>query len=103
MRYIMSVRIPIDRGNELLKDPQFGQKMNDLVTSVKAEAVYFTTVNGQRGGYIIVNMDDASQLPAIAEPFFLYLHADIDVHPVMLLSDLQKAGPGIGAAAQKWG
>jgi hypothetical protein len=28
----------------------------------------FTGVEGARGGYLIVNMDDASQLPTMAEP-----------------------------------
>lgn len=103
MRYILKVRIPSDRGNELLRDPLFGQKMNDLLTSVKAETAYFTAIDGQRGGYVVVNMDDASQIPAIAEPFFLWLHADVEFLPVMLLADLQKAGPAIGAIVQKWG
>ena len=70
MRYIMKLRMPIDRGNEALSDPQFGHKMNDLLTEIKAEAAYFTTMNGERGAYIVVNMNDASEIPAVAEPFF---------------------------------
>jgi hypothetical protein len=103
MRYIMKLRMPIDRGNEALSDPQFGHKMNDLLTEIKAEAAYFTTMNGERGGYIVVNMNDASEIPAIAEPFFLWLNADIDFVPVMKPEDLGKAGPAIGAAVKKWG
>ena len=103
MRYIMKIRIPMERGNEALRDPQFGQKMTDLLAEIKAEAAYFTTINGQRGAYVIVNMNDASEIPAIAEPFFLWLNADIDWFPVMKPEDLAKAGPSIGAAVQKWG
>ena len=103
MRFIFEVKIDRDRGNELLRDPQFGAKMNQLLADVKAEAAYFSTVDGQRGGYIVLNMDDASEIPAKAEPFFLWLHADIRVIPVMKPEDLQKAGPFIGAAVQKWG
>jgi hypothetical protein len=103
MRYIMQVRIPIERGNELLKDPKFGEKMSQLLTQVKAEQAYFTTVGAQRGGFVVLNMDDASQIPLLAEPFFLWLEADIEFLPVMTLEDLQKAGPGIGAVVQKWG
>ena len=47
MKYIMRVRMPIDKGNEALRDPQFGQKMNALLAEIKAEAAYFTTVCGQ--------------------------------------------------------
>lgn len=95
--------MPIEKGNEALMDPQFGKKMNDLLAEIKAEAAYFTTVCGQRGGYIIVNLNDASELPAVAEPFFLWLNADIDWYPVMKPEDLAKAGPAIGAANAKWG
>jgi hypothetical protein len=103
MRFMLEVRIDSERGNELLRDPQFGQKMNQLLAEVKAEAAYFGTVDGQRGGYIVLNMDDASEIPAKAEPFFLWLHADIRAFPVMKPEDLQKAGPAIGAVVQKWG
>jgi len=103
MKYIMKVRMSIERGNAALSDPQFGHKMNDLLTEIKAEAAYFSTINGQRGAYIIVNINDASEIPAIAEPFFLWLNADIEFFPVMRPEDLAKAGPSIGAAVQKYG
>lgn len=103
MRYIMKVRIAQERGNEVLRDPQFGHKMNDLLSEIKAEAAYFTTIDGQRGAYIVVNMSDASEIPALAEPFFLWLDADIDWIPVMKPEELGKAGPAIGAVVKKWG
>ena len=104
MKYIMKVRFPSGKdGNDVLSDPQFGKKMHDLLTEVKAEAAYFTTICGSRGAYVIVNMDDASQIPAIAEPFFIWLKADIDFLPVMTPEDLGKAGPAIEAAFKKWG
>jgi len=103
MKYIMKVRMSLEKGNEALRDPQFGHKMSDLLAEIKAEAAYFTTLNGQRGAYIVVNLNDASEIPAIAEPFFLWLDADIDWIPVMRPEDLAKAGPAIGAAVKKWG
>ena len=98
----MKVRFPVGKGNEEISDPQFGKKMSDLLGEVKAEAAYFTTIGGQRGAYIVVNMSDASEMPAIAEPFFIWLNADVDWFPVMKPEDLAKAGPAIGAAAAKW-
>jgi len=58
MRFMIEVRIPSDIGNELLRDSQFWQKMQQLLADLKAEAAYFSTINGQRGGYIVVNMSD---------------------------------------------
>jgi hypothetical protein len=104
MKYIMKVRMASgDEGNKMLKDPLFGKKMQDLLTEIKAEAAYFSTICGNRGGYIVVNLDDASQMPAIAEPFFLWLNAEIDFVPVMTPQDLGKAEPAIAAAVKKWG
>ena len=104
MKYIMKVKFASGEiGNKVLGDPLFGKKMQDLLSEVKAEASYFTTICGDRGGYIIVNIDDASQIPAIAEPFFIWLNAEINFYPVMTPQDLSKAGPAIEAAFKKWG
>ena len=70
---------------------------------LKPEAAYFTDVDGARGGYFIVNMDDASELPAKAEPLFFGLGATIQVHLVMTPEDLGKAAPAIEQAAKKYG
>jgi hypothetical protein len=104
MKFIMKMKMAAgEDGNDLLKDPLFGKKMHDLLTEVKAEAAYFTTFCGSRGAYIVVNMDDASQMPALAEPFFLALKAEIDWYPVMTPDDLAKATPAINAVIKKWG
>src|SRR5687768_18322471 len=102
MRYLMKLHIPNEPGNKAVGDPGFGAKMQQTLKDVGAEAAYFTTVEGQRGGYIIVNIDDESQIPAIAEPFFFWLKANIELLPVMLPKYLARAGPAIGAAVQKW-
>jgi len=103
MKYIMKVSFPTEVGNLRIKDPQFGAKMKDVLAEIKAEAAYFGTICGERGGYIVVNIENASQMPAIAEPFFLWLQADVNFIPVMTPEDLGKAGPGIEAAVKKWG
>ena len=103
MKYILKVRFAMERGNQATSDPQFGHKMSELLAEIKAEAAYFTTICGQRGVYIVININDASEIPAVSEPFFLWLGADIDWIPVMKPEDLAKAGPAIGAATQKWG
>jgi hypothetical protein len=62
---------------------------------LKPEAAYFSDIEGARGGYIVVSMDDASQIPAMAEPLFLGLGATIQIHPVMTPEDVGKATPEI--------
>jgi hypothetical protein len=103
MKYLMKVTFPNETGNLRIKDPQFGTKMKEILAEVKAEAAYFGTICGSRGCYIVVNIDNASQMPAIAEPLFLWMNADIDFIPVMTPEDLGKAGPSMEAAVKKWG
>lgn len=99
----MKVKMSKEEGNRNLMDPDFGKKMREALTEIKAENAYFTTIDGCRGGYIIVNMDNPSQIPAIAEPFFLWMNAEIEFFPVMTPEDLEKAGPAIERVAKKWG
>lgn len=103
MKYIMKVKMSRESGNENLRDPEFGKRMQDVLAEVNAEAAYFTTIDGLRGGYIIVNMDNASQIPAFAEPFYLWMDAEIEFFPVMTPEDLAKAAPAIEKAVRKWG
>ena len=46
-------------------------------------------MDGARGGYLIVNMDEASEVVTKAEPFFLELGADVELVPVMTQEDLR--------------
>lgn len=103
MRYLVRFHIPVDSGNAMLRDSKFGEKLLQMLADMKAEAAYFTAVDGQRGGYIVLSFDEASKIPAIVEPLFLWLKADVELIPVMVPEDLAKAGAAIEAAMKKWG
>jgi hypothetical protein len=77
VRIMISFRMPTDKGNELIKEGTFPQTFQSIMEDLQPEAAYFTDVDGARGGYLIVNMDDPSDLPAIAEPLFLGMGATI--------------------------
>jgi hypothetical protein len=51
----------------------------------------------------VFDMKDSSQIPAVAEPWFLAFNAKISLRPVMNPEDLAKAGPSIGEAAEQYG
>jgi hypothetical protein len=102
MRFLMKLEIPMEAGNAALSDPEFGHKMQTALKDIGAEAAYFASMDGHRGGYIFVDMKDASQIPSIAEPFFLWLNAKVEFIPVMTPEDLGKAGLSIAAAVKKW-
>jgi hypothetical protein len=69
---------------------------------LKPEAAYFTDNNGQRSALLFLDMKDASQIPAIAEPWFLAFNASIEFHPVMVPGDLANAGSAIEKAVKKY-
>ncbi len=56
MRFLVKVTIPTEAGNQMVRDPNFGQTMQEVLTGIKAEASYFTETDGQRTAFIIVNM-----------------------------------------------
>jgi hypothetical protein len=103
MRTLLKASIPVEEGNANIKSGSLGSKIESILAGQKPEATYFTLDNGMRTGFIFPDIQDASQLPAILEPWFLAFNASIELTPVMNGEDLGKAGPVIGAAVEKYG
>jgi hypothetical protein len=104
MRMLLRVSIPVETGNAAVKDGTLGSTIEGILADLKPEAVYFLADdNGNRSGSIVFDMKDTSQIPAIAEPWFLAFNAKVSLRPVMTPQDLAKAGPSIGKAAKKYG
>ena len=70
---------------------------------LKPEAAYFAEYDGQRAAFLFIHLDDASEIPAVAEPWFLAFNAVVEFQPAMSADDLFKAGPGIEQAIEKYG
>jgi len=103
VRFLLKVVMDVEAGNRLAKAGKLGTTIQSILADLKPEAAYFLDTDGQRTGLIFFDMQDASQIPAIAEPWFLALNANIEIHPVMVPEDLAKAGGAIKAAAKKYG
>jgi hypothetical protein len=102
MRFFMKVNIPVEAGNEAAKAGKLGAITQSILEDLKPEAVYFVADNGQRTALIFLDMQDASRIPAIAEPWFLAFNASIECVPAMTPADLAKAGGDIEAAVKKY-
>ena len=102
MLFLVKVSIPVEAGNAAAKAGKLGATIQSILADLKPEAVYFTDDNGQRTGFLFIEMQDASQIPAIAEPWFLAFNAGVEIHPVMVPDDLAKAGGSIEAAVKKY-
>jgi hypothetical protein len=99
----MKVAIPVETGNAAISDGSLGKTIESILADLKPEAAYFAGDNGKRTGFIFFDLKDASQIPAVAEPWFLAFDAHIELHPAMNLEDLKNAGPGIERAVKNYG
>ena len=104
MRMLLRVSIPVEAGNAAVKDGTLGTTIERLLADLKPEAAYFFADDeGQRSGSVVFDMKEPSQIPAIAEPWFLAFNAKVSLRPVMTPQDLAKAGPSLAKAAKQHG
>lgn len=104
MRIMLAFSIHPEKGDALIKEGRIGETMESILQELQPEAAYFTDVEGTRGGYLVVNMKDASQIPAMTEPLLLGLGASVHMQPVMTPEDLRgAAGEALQQMGQKYG
>ena len=89
MRMLMKVQMPTGSGNDAVKDGSLPQVMASSLEALKAEAAYFIAEDGMRTALIFFEMNDSSEIPPAAEPFFMGLGANITLSPVMNAQEMQ--------------
>ncbi len=89
MRTMLQVQFRVDASNAAIKDGRLMKVMQSTMERLKPEAAYFTTVDGDRGGYIVFDLAHPSDIPSICEPFFTELGAKCVLTPVMTPDDVQ--------------
>ena len=100
MRMLLHARIPHEEFNAAVRDGSAGGKIKQILDETKAEAVYFTEYDGRRGAIMIININDPSEVPKFAEPWFLSLNADVQFHIAMTPEELGRAG--LEKLGKKW-
>ena len=104
MRMLLRASIPVEAGNAAAKNGTLGSIMERILGDLKPEAAYFyADDDGCRCASIVFDLADPSQIPAVAEPFFLAFNAKVSLRPVMKPEDLAKAGPAIGESVKQYG
>lgn len=101
MKVLLNVKFPHQPFNAAVRDGTVGSKMNAIMEAIKPDAVYFTEQNGLRSAVLVVNLTDPSQIPMLAEPWFLTFEADVGFHVAMTADDLKKGG--LEELGRKWG
>lgn len=92
MKMLLTVEFPHEPFNTLVRAGKVGEIMGRVLESIKPETAYFTEQDGRRGGIFLIDMQDASDIPRFAEPFFLNFQANCKFRIAMSPLDLQKSG-----------
>jgi hypothetical protein len=89
MRTMLKFTVPTQEVNPLIRDGSIGQKIETILGNLQPEAAYFCPIDGKRGGYLVFNMEQESELVTKLEPFWLELGATIETFPVATADELR--------------
>jgi hypothetical protein len=90
MRMLMTVEMDTEASNRGIKDGTLPKMMESALERLHPEAAYFTTHDGHRTAYIVLDITEPAQMVQVAEPFFAGLSAKIDWSPAMNPDDLRE-------------
>jgi hypothetical protein len=97
MRMMLKFTLPVEKGNQAIKDGSLGKTLESIMKKLKPEAAYFAPMDGKRSGMIFFDLAEPSQIAEVVEPLFLNLNAATEIVPVMNGDDLRK---GLAKAAK---
>ncbi len=97
MRMMLKAQMDTAAASKAIQEGRMPKVMQSLMEQLEPEAAYFGPDGGQRTAFIIFQMDDPSQLPAISEPLFSEFNARVDIFPVMDRDDLEKGLSALGS------
>jgi hypothetical protein len=101
MRILFTITIPVEPFNTLARSGVIEEKFGAILEATKPESIYFTGNGSGRGAIVVYNAEDGSQIPALAEPWFLTLNAHIEYSIAIAPDELMKSG--LGELVKKWG
>jgi hypothetical protein len=104
MRMLMTVSLSTQKANDAVRNGTLGATIEKVLAQIKPEAAYFVANDaGERTGMVFLDMKESSQIPGLAEPWFLAFDAKVTFRPVMNPADLAAAGPALETAAKEFG
>jgi hypothetical protein len=97
---LMNVEFPLEPFNTAVRNGTAGDIISKILEDCKPETVYFTEQHGRRSAILVVQVERESQIPALAEPWFLQFQADCRFRIAMTPADLHQAE--LQALGKKW-
>lgn len=100
MKMLLTVEIPHEPFNSLVRNGKAGETIGRILDTIRPDTAYFTEHDGTRCGIFVINVQNASDVPGFAEPFFLNFNANCKFRILMSPEDLHKAG--LEEIGKKW-
>lgn len=100
MKTLLTVEFPLEPFNSLVRSAKAGEIIGRILETIKPEMAYFTEQDGKRGAIFVIDVQQPSDVPFFAEPFFLNFEASCKFRLLMSPQDLQKAG--LAELGKKW-
>jgi hypothetical protein len=95
--------LPNETANAAVRNGTLESTLKRILADLKPEAAYFVASDsGERCAVIVFDMKESSDLPRIAEPWFLAFNANVSVRPCMTPQDLETAKPGFERAIKEF-
>lgn len=95
MRMMVRIQVPAETGNRAVKDGTLASIFEKAQAQLKPEATYFTTFEGDRTAFLVLDMKGVEEMPFVAERFFLGLGAKVDFSPAMTPEQLHAGFSGL--------
>lgn len=92
MKFIIEIEFPLEPFNTYVREGTAGAKIGEILGAIKPEVVYFTDNGVGRGAMMIADLDDATHVPHVTEPWMLTFNASVHYRVAMSPEDLQSAG-----------
>jgi hypothetical protein len=92
MKFIVEASFPTESFNRMVRDGTVGQKIGETLGAIAPEVAYFTDNGDGRGVMMIVELENASQVPHVTEPLMLAFDASVHYRIAMAPDELAAAG-----------
>jgi len=89
MRMMMKVQLPTADGNRAIKDGSLPEIIRKTMETTKAEAAYFTTMDGHRTMIAVFDLKATPDIVRVAEPLFMSVNASVEFLPCMNAEELK--------------
>jgi 6-phosphofructokinase len=98
---IAIVKFPMEPFNTMVKDGSIAEAMGKIMEAIKPSSAYFIEEDGRRCGILAVECPTASDIPRLAEPWFLTFNATVQLRAAMTVEDLMAAN--LVELGKQWG